>query len=179
MRLDAKQLRVSLPTEEERMAIKRRNIYLVLDNVLDTYNIGSFFRLADAVAAKAVILCGECEYPPSHRIHKAAVGTEEWVPWEYYKSTVDALKTLREREPDINIVAVEQDDRAISLLDFQANLDEMRPAAIVLGHETNGVEKVVLDVCDQIVEIPMLGINKSLNVHVSATIVLYSWKNMS
>jgi tRNA G18 (ribose-2'-O)-methylase SpoU len=179
MRLDAKQLRVSMPSEEERAKIKRRNVYLVLDNVLDTYNIGSFFRLADAVAAKAVILCGECEYPPSHRIHKAAVGTEEWVPWEYYKSTLEAIESLRQREEKLHVVAIEQDSRSISLKKFRESLDESRPTALVLGHETIGVSSEVLDEVDTIVEIPMLGINKSLNVHVSATIVLYSWENMS
>lgn len=179
MRLDAKQLRVSMPSEEERAKLRRRDIYIVLDNVLDTYNIGSFFRLADAVAAKAVILCGECDYPPSHRIHKAAVGTEEWVPWEYYKTTTEALASLREREENLLVVAVEQDKRAISLKEFRDNLDESRPTALILGHETVGVSSEVLNQVDTIVEIPMLGINKSLNVHVSATIVLYSWENMS
>ena len=76
MKLNAKQLRVTKPSEKELARIERKPIYIVLDNVLDTYNIGSIFRLADAVAAREIILCGGSETPPSSRIHKAAGGTE-------------------------------------------------------------------------------------------------------
>lgn len=81
-KLNAKILRKKKPAEDILKKIKRTPIYFVLDEVLDTYNIGSLFRLADAVAAEKVFLCGKMEYPPSSRIHKAAVGTENWVPWE-------------------------------------------------------------------------------------------------
>jgi len=82
VKLNSKQLRISDPSEEEIQNIKRNPIYLVLDNVLDTYNIGSLFRLADATGIAKMYICGDCEYPPSSRIHKAAVGTENWVPWQ-------------------------------------------------------------------------------------------------
>ncbi len=87
MKLNAKQLRATKPSEADWAGIERKPIYIVLDNVLDTYNIGSIFRLADAVAASEVILCGGSETPPSSRIHKAAVGTEEWVKWRYIKGS--------------------------------------------------------------------------------------------
>ncbi len=164
MKLDAKQLRVTKPTEEQLARIVRKPIYIVLDNVLDTYNIGSIFRLADAVAATEIILCGGSETPPSSRIHKAAVGTEEWVPWRYFKTAADFLKDFKGQ-----IVAVEQNEKAISLKELSAKF----PVAVVVGHETNGVSKEVLDMADAIVEIPMYGVNKSLNVHVSASIALY------
>src|SRR3990167_5113861 len=83
-RLDAKQLRVSEPTEADLKKIVRRPLYIVCDNVLDTYNIGSIFRLADAVAAREVYLCGGSETPPNSRIAKAAVGCEKWVAWRYF-----------------------------------------------------------------------------------------------
>lgn len=169
MKLNAKQLRVTKPSGEELAGIVRKPVYLVLDNVMDTYNIGSIFRLADAVAAEEVILCGKTERPPSSRIHKAAVGTEEWVPWRYAQETGEEIKRLRDEVPGIKVVAVEQDPRAISLADLRIDL----PVAVVVGHETEGVSKEVLNMADAIVEIPMWGVNRSLNVHVSAAVVIY------
>src|SRR3990167_4548747 len=91
MKLGAKELRVSSPSEADLKGIKRREIYIICDNVLDTYNIGSIFRLADAVAAKKIYLCGQSETPPNSRIAKAAVGTEKWVPWQYERTANDAV----------------------------------------------------------------------------------------
>ena len=82
LKLGSKELRKTPSSPEELSQIKRNPIYLVCDRVLDTYNIGSLFRLADAIAAEKIYLCGDMEYPPSSRIHKSAVGTEVWVPWE-------------------------------------------------------------------------------------------------
>lgn len=178
MKLGAKQLRVTKPSEGELAAIERKPIYIVLDNVLDTYNIGSIFRLADAVAAKELILCGGSETPPSSRIHKAAVGTEEWVPWRYFADAKSALQELRIKNQELRIIAVEQSDKSITLSDLP--LKEITPSgsrgrsiALVVGHETEGVSKEVLDMADVIVEIPMWGVNKSLNVVVSTGVVLY------
>lgn len=95
IKLGAKELRIRKPIEEELAKVKRRPIYLILDNVLDTYNIGGLFRLADAVAAQRVILCGGSETPPSSRIHKAAVGTEGWVAWSHSPTVVGALHELK------------------------------------------------------------------------------------
>ena len=169
-RMNSKQLRKIKPVNGEDKQIKRNPIYFVLDNVLDTYNIGSVFRLADAVAAEKVYICGEAsEYPPSSRIHKAAVGTEEWVPWEYYVNTEELVKKLK--ADGIFIVAIEQDKRSIpyTLLSNKINL----PIALIVGHETTGVSKEVLDQADLIVELPMFGINKSINVWGSLAIISY------
>lgn len=168
-KLDAKKLRKTPPTEKDLSEIKRNPIYVVLDNVLDTYNIGSLFRLSDAIAAQKLILCGGTEYPPSSRIHKAAVGTEEWVPWEYSESSVDAIKKLKDQ--GIQIIAVEQDSRSISYKDLNDKVNF--PCAIVIGHETDGVSKQVLDLADIIVELPMYGVNISLNVWGTAAVAVY------
>ncbi len=173
MKLDAKQLRVSRPSEEELVTIQRNPIYIVLDNVLDTYNIGSIFRLADAVAAKELILCGGTETPPSSRIHKAAVGTEEWVPWQYAADAATAISKLKILNPKLKIIAVEQDKRAVSLSNLDIRISDLQPVAVVVGHETEGVSRQALEMADVIVEIGMWGVNKSLNVHVSAAIVVY------
>ncbi len=167
MKLGAKELRITKPTEEQLAALVKKPIYLILDNVLDTYNIGSLFRLADAIGAQEIIMCGASETPPSSRIHKAAVGTEEWVKWSYAATAAEAIKRLRDE--GVKIVVVEQDKRAVKLAELEVKL----PVAIVIGHETSGVSKEALDLADVIVEIPMYGVNKSLNVHVSASIVAY------
>lgn len=175
IKLGARELRKKKPTEDELAKIKRRPIYIILDNVLDTYNIGGIFRLADAVGAEKVILCGESETPPSSRIHKAAVGTEEWVPWSYSPTAVEALQELKTKNEKLKIIAVEQSEKSIPYysLSLSLSLVSSTPIAIIVGHETEGVSKEALDMADAVVEIPLFGVNKSLNVIVSAALVLY------
>ena len=169
VKLNARQLRKTPPKEGELKGIKRNPIYIVADNVIDTYNVGSLFRLADAIAAEKLYLCGDTEYPPSSKIHKAAVGTEEWVPWSRHKTASGAVKDLKKQ--GVQIISVEQDPRSIpyTLLPTRCTL----PCAIVVGNETDGVSKEILDLANIIVELPMFGINKSFNVWGSAAIVAY------
>ena len=169
-RMNSKQLRRNPPKADDMKHIKRNPIYFILDNVLDTYNIGSIFRLADAVATEKVYICGESEYPPSSRIHKAAVGTEEWVPWEHSNSVTHLIGKLKKQ--GVQIVAIEQDVKAVDYR--QLTIDNLRfPVALVVGHETTGVSKEVLEKADLIIELPMFGINNSLNVWGSLAIVSY------
>lgn len=167
MKLNAKQLRKAIPTGKDLKNIKRNPIYLVLDHVLDTYNIGSLFRLADATACEKLYICGESDYPPSIRIHKSAVGTEEWVPWEKRDSAIEVIRELGNQ--GVQIIAVEQDKRSISYKDLKPQF----PVAIVCGHETDGVSKEVLDESDIIVELPQYGVNKSFNVWGATAVVTY------
>lgn len=169
LKMNSKELRKTKPVNGEDKAVKRNPIYLVLDNVIDTYNIGSMFRLADAIAAEKLYICGESEYPPNSRIHKAAVGTEEWVPWVRYNSAPDAIRDLKSK--GVQIIAVEQSNKSIPFSLLPAHIKF--PCAIVVGHETEGVSKEVLDLADYIVEMPMFGVNKSLNVWGSAAIIAY------
>jgi tRNA G18 (ribose-2'-O)-methylase SpoU len=168
-KLGAKDLRKTPPTPDTFKTIKRNPIYLVLDRVIDTYNIGSLFRLADAIAAEKMYICGDTEYPPSSRIHKAAVGTEEWVPWEKVELTLSIVKKLKSE--GVQIVAVEQDARSIAY-SLLPNVLKF-PVAIVVGNETDGISKEVLDLADKIVELPMFGVNKSFNVWGSGAIAAY------
>ncbi len=167
LKLNAKELRTTDVDPEVARSIKKNPITIILDNVLDTYNVGSIFRLADAVVAQKVILCGQTLTPPNSRIKKASINTTGWVTWEYEKNTFDVVKKLKEQ--GITIVAVEQDPR--STLFYKASYQF--PLAIIVGNETTGVAKDVLDMADMIVEMPMWGVNKSLNVMVSAGIILY------
>lgn len=166
-KLKAAELRTTKPTEEELKNIKRNPIYLVLDEVIDTYNIGSLFRLADAVGVTKMYLCGNMEYPPSSRVHKAAIGTEMWVPWTTRSSAAEAVRELKKK--GVQVIAVEQDSRSVSYKDLNPDF----PVAIVVGNETTGMKKETLDEADIIVELPMMGINKSFNVWGSAAVVCY------
>jgi tRNA G18 (ribose-2'-O)-methylase SpoU len=169
MKLNAKELRTIKVTKAQRKKLKKNPIYIVLDNVLDTYNIGAIFRLADAVAAEKVILCEGSETPPHTRIKKASINTTEWVAWEYEKKAIDAVLKLRKEVPNIQIVSIEQDARSTN---FQKT-EYKFPVAFVVGNETDGISKEVLSESDLIVELPMHGVNISLNVMVSLGIVLY------
>ena len=166
-KLIAKELRKSEPSESDIKKIKRNPIYLVLDEIIDTYNIGSLFRLADAVGVEKMYLCGKMEYPPSSRIHKAAVGTESWVPWEKTKSTLSTVKKLKKK--GVQIIIVEQDNKSVSYKNLKANF----PCAIVVGNESYGIDKKILELSDITVELPMYGINKSFNVWGTAAVVAY------
>ncbi|MDZ4227759.1 MAG: TrmH family RNA methyltransferase [Candidatus Levybacteria bacterium] len=169
IKLGAAELRTTKSTDAERKHIKRNPIYIILDNVMDTYNIGSIFRLADAVAAEKVILCGETETPPHTRIKKASINTTEWVAWSYAPTAVEAVLGIKKQVSGIKIIAIEQDKKSVSYDKADYNF----PIALVVGHESTGVSKSALQICDQIVEIPMWGVNKSLNVVVSLGIVLF------
>lgn len=148
---------------------RKNPIYIILDNVLDTYNIGSIFRLADAVAAEEVIICGQSEIPPNTRIKKASINTTEWVKWRYVPTAVEAIREIRDIG-NVRMIGVEQDERAVPYTEMKWEF----PVAVVVGNETNGISKEVLDICDAIVELPMFGVNISLNVMVSLGIVLYN-----
>lgn len=168
-KLGAKELRVSDPTKEDLAKIKRREIYFILDNILDTYNIGGIFRLADALGVKKIFISGDSETPPNHKIKKASINTTEWVSWEYVETAVEAIKDLRLQIKDLRVVAVEQDTKSVPYTEINYQL----PIAFVVGNETAGCSKETLENCDYIAEIPMWGINISMNVIVSLAIVSF------
>lgn len=175
MKLNAKELRDVNEKEiaDKLKTIKRRPMYFILENIYDTYNIGGLFRLADALAIEKIYLCGEMEVPPNSKIKKASIGTYKVVPWEYKKSAKKAIDDLKSKfqnpNDKVKIIAIEQHSTSIS---YQ-KADYSSPVALILGNETYGVTEETLKLADQIVEIPMWGINKSLNVIVSAVIVSY------
>lgn len=171
-KLNAKILRHQKPTPKELKKITRQPIYIILDNVLDTYNIGAIFRLADAVAAQEVIICDRSQTPPNIKIHRAAIGTEEWVPWRYQKTTKEAIRQLKKEVPGLRVFAIEQSGQS---LDYR-RANYSFPLALIVGNETYGVDSEILDLVDQVLEIPMWGFNISLNVMISLAIVL--WKAM-
>lgn len=169
MKLNAKELRdVELEEVQDQLhAIKRNPIYLILENIYDTYNVGGLFRLADALAIEKMYLCGQMEIPPHHKIQKASIGTYKVVPWEYKETAKEAIDELRKQ--GVQVVSIEQDERSVPYTEIEYKF----PVGLVLGNETYGVVPETLALCDEIAEIPMWGINKSLNVIVSGAIVSY------
>jgi len=167
-KLDAKALR-DLDEATILPEIPRHPVFFILDNIYDTYNIGGLFRLADGLAIEKLYICGESETPPNHRIKKASIGTYKVVPWEYCKTTEDAITALKKEHASLQILAIEQDARSVPYNTHTYTT----PVALILGNETTGVSQGVLDMCDAVLEIPMFGINISLNVIVSAAIVSY------
>jgi len=145
----------------------RNEIYIILDNIKSMENVGAIFRTADAVRAKKIFLCGITATPPRRKIFKVSMGAVEWVDWEYISNLKFKIQNLKKE--GVQIVALEQTDKSV---DFK-KAKYKKPVAIVLGHEKNGVSKEVLELCDQTVEIPMLGRANSLNVATSAGIILY------
>ena len=170
LKLNSHQLRKSGVKDSKKLQplIKRNPFVLVLDNVLDTYNIGCFFRLADALAAQKIYLCGPIVTPPNIKIHRSSVGTWKWIPWQHFFSTLDCLKKLKEQ--GYQIVACEQSAKSI---DYR-RASYKKPVALVLGSESDGVGDKTLKKCDLAVEIPMYGVNRSLNVLVAASVLAYS-----
>lgn len=144
-------------------------IVIVLDNVRSQHNIGAVFRTADAFRLKAVWLCGICCCPPNQEIHKTALGAELTVDWQYRKETLDAVRELQ--EAGYIVYAVEQAHGSTMLNDIQLHQGEK--VAIILGHEVFGVQQAVVDAADGCIEIPQYGTKHSLNVSVTAGIVMY------
>lgn len=144
-------------------------VVVVLDNVRSLHNVGSVLRTADAFRLAGVYLCGITACPPQPEIHKTALGAEDSVEWRYFGQTEEAVESLR--RDGYEVWAVEQVERSTSLRDFR-----VRPSckyAVVLGNEVKGVRQSVVDMADGAIEIPQFGTKHSLNVSVTAGIVVW------
>ncbi len=166
--------RLSLTEYQE---VKKIDVIMVLDNIRSLSNIGAFFRTADAFRIGEIYLCGITACPPHREIHKTALGAEESVKWRYFGSTEEACIMLRNNNYTIN--AVEQIEDSIMLNEFT----HKEKSAYIFGNEVDGIDDNILKYCDNAIEIPQEGTKHSLNVSVSAGIVMYSifdslWKNI-
>ena len=157
------------PSVEEYKTRDKQPVVLVLDNIRSLQNVGSFFRTADAFNIESIFLCGITATPPHREIHRTALGATESVDWEYYPDTTSAIESLKTK--GYQIVVIEQTDKSIALSDVQFELNN--PIALVFGNEVKGVSEEVLPLADLAVEIPQFGTKHSLNVAVSAGIVIW------
>lgn len=156
-------------TVDEFKVASKFPVVAILENVRSAYNVGSVFRTADAFLIDSVIITGYTAVPPHKEIKKTALGAEESVDWQYFKTTAEAIEELRSK--GYKVFAVEQVDNSISLETIGTNSKEKR--AFVFGNEVSGVEQEVIALCDGCVEIPQFGMKHSLNISVAAGIVLW------
>lgn len=144
-------------------------LVVVLDNVRSLHNVGSVLRTADAFRIERVVMCGITAVPPSPEIHKTALGAEDVVEWEYFADTLEAVEGLKSQ--GYTVYAVEQ-VRSSYKLGEHAFL-KGKKYALVLGNEVKGVRQDVVDACHGALEIPQYGTKHSLNVSVTAGIVMW------
>jgi tRNA G18 (ribose-2'-O)-methylase SpoU len=161
-------------TPEAYKLVEKVPLIVVLDNVRSQHNIGAVFRTADAFCLQGVYLCGICCCPPNNDIHKTALGAENTVDWKYFDHTSDAIQFLRSN--GYTIYAIEQAHGATLLNDLQLNKNQK--IAIIMGHEVFGVQQEIVNIADGCIEIPQYGTKHSLNVSVTAGIVMYEISNM-
>ena len=144
---------------------------VVLDNVRSLHNVGSVFRTSDAYRVESIYLCGVTATPPSAEIHKTALGAEDSVAWQYFKDTREAVEQLH-REGYI-VLSIEQVQGSIALQDLR--LEKGKKYAVIFGNEVKGVQQEVVDMSDGCIELPQYGTKHSLNVSITAGIVIWEF----
>ncbi|MDC3305918.1 RNA methyltransferase [Flavobacteriales bacterium] len=160
---------------EEFKSAKKTPITIVLDNVRSALNVGSVFRTSDAFLIENIILCGITAQPPNKDIRKAALGATDSVNWSFEKNTIDAVSKLK--EDGYHIMGIEQADKSSKLNDFTL---PNKPIAIIMGNEVKGVPQEVIDICDEVMEIPQFGTKHSLNISVTTGIVIWElWRRLN
>jgi tRNA G18 (ribose-2'-O)-methylase SpoU len=147
--------------------VARLPVAVLLDNVRSMYNVGAFFRTADATAIEKLYLCGITGRPPRKEISKTALGAEETVAWEHAADAVELIRTMRGREYEI--AAVETSVHAVDLYDWAPRF----PVCVAFGNELEGLQPAISALCDTYVRIPMLGTKHSLNVATAGGVVMY------
>ena len=158
-------------TVEEFREAEKLPLVVVLDDVRSMHNVGSVFRTGDAFRIEGVCLCGITSTPPSAEIYKTALGAEDSVRWEYFPTATAAVEHLHKE--GYTVYSVEQVEHSTKLQRFQA--EQGRKYAVVLGNEVKGVHQEVVDTSDGCLEIPQLGTKHSMNVSVTAGIVIYKF----
>lgn len=144
-------------------------LVVMLDNVRSMHNIGSVFRTSDAFRIQSICLCGITATPPHPELHKTALGAEDSVEWYYFESALDAVDDLKAK--GYIVLAIEQCEGSTLLQNLQLSTD--KAYAVVLGNEVKGVQQEVVNACHGCIEIPQFGTKHSLNVSVTAGIVLW------
>ena len=147
---------------------KKSPIVIVLDNVRSALNVGSSFRTADAFRIEKIYLCGITATPPNKEIRKSALGATESVKWEKVEDTESIIKKLKSE--GFHTCAIEQTENSTMLNNF---IPPEKQIVVVFGHEVNGVQQSVIDLCDQSIEIPQIGTKHSLNISVSVGVVIW------
>ena len=158
-------------TINEFKSANKMPVVVMLDNVRSMNNVGSAFRTGDAFLIEKIILTGITAQPPHREIHKTALGATETVDWAYFDTTTEAVAALKKE--GYELVAIEQADESVSLLDFKPKFD--KKYCLIFGNEVMGVEEEIVKAADSCIEIPQHGTKHSLNISVSIGVVLWDW----
>jgi tRNA G18 (ribose-2'-O)-methylase SpoU len=150
---------------EEYNRLPKNPLYIVLDNLRSAFNVGAIFRLCDVMRVEGLFLCGYTAFPPHNKLAKTSLGTIDFVPWKKFDSASEAVLFLRERGVPVWAAETTSKSRAYDAVDYPPRL------GMVFGNEALGVEKEVLDLCDDVVEIPVYGFKNSLNVATSCAVI--------
>ena len=156
---------------EQYQQVDKLHFIIVLDNVRSLNNIGSVFRTSDAFLVEEIYLCGITATPPHPDIHKTALGAEDSVKWNYFTNTIEAVDKLHSL--GYTVYSIEQVKDSVSLESIK--LDRKQKYAVILGNEVKGVQQEVVDKCDGCIEIPQFGTKHSLNVSVTAGLVIWDF----
>ena len=158
-------------TLETLSTVKKLPVYVLLNSIRSTYNVGSIFRTSDGAMIEKLYLCGFTPAPPKKEILKTALGSTESVKWEYVKNPLEVINKLKQQ--GVKICALELTDNSKNYFEV-TNLDF--PICLIIGNEISGVNQELLDLCDFAIEIPQFGIKQSLNVAVAYGIVIYEFR---
>jgi len=161
------ELRENKSKKEEFFKKQRNPIYIVLDSLKCTHNIGCILRLSDSLLIKKVFICGNTIIPPNRGIKAGSRGAEKWVPWEYRENAEEVVKELKEN--GVEIVSVEVTSNSIDYREYNPT----RPVCLILGREFDGVSENLIHSSDVCVHLPILGMANSLNVSTAASVVMY------
>lgn len=156
---------------EEFQKADKLPLIVVLDDVRSMYNVGSVFRTCDAFRVEAIYLCGISCTPPATEIHKTALGAEDAINWKYLKTALEAVEELKKQ--GYHVLSVEQVEHSTKLQTFIPQKN--KKYAVILGNEVKGVHQEVVDASDGCLEIPQLGTKHSMNVSVTAGIIIYKF----
>ena len=159
---------------EEFKEAEKLPLIVVLDDVRSMHNVGSVFRTGDAFRIEAVYLCGITSTPPMTEIHKTALGAEDSVSWKYFPTAMEALQELK--SDGYEVFSIEQAHGSTMLQDFKP--EQEKRYAVVLGNEVKGVHQEVIDASDGCLEIPQFGTKHSMNVSVTAGIIIWHFAQM-
>jgi 23S rRNA (guanosine2251-2'-O)-methyltransferase len=156
---------------EEFKTAKKMPVVVILDNIRSQHNVGAVFRSSDAFLVESICLCGITATPPNPEIHKAALGSEDTVKWEYFNYTIDAVNHYKDK--GYNIFAIEQTEGSVELNSIR--LEKNIKYALIFGNEIKGVSQEIVDISDHCIEISQYGTKHSLNISVTAGIVIWEF----
>lgn len=154
-------------------SVKKLPVYVILNSIRSSYNVGSIFRTSDGAMIEKLYICGYTPHPPKKEVLKTALGSQDSVDWEYVEKPVEIIKELKSK--GVKICALEQTDKSFP---YYRLSKEQFPLCIIIGNEITGVDQELINLCDYSVEIPQYGIKQSLNVAVAYGVTIFDLRRL-